>query len=99
MSSPSNEMRPLFGVSSPVIARSVVDFPAPLAPISVTTSPASNRQRHVAQRVDRAVEDVDVLEREHRSSGSAAAKVGLDDLRVLLDLRGRADGDRLRRSR
>ena len=40
MSSPSNTTRPLLGVSSPVIARSVVDLPAPLAPMSVTTSPA-----------------------------------------------------------
>jgi hypothetical protein len=38
--SPWNTTRPLVGVNNPVIARSVVDFPAPLAPMSVTTSPA-----------------------------------------------------------
>jgi len=39
MSLPSNVMRPLFGASRPVIARSVVDLPAPFAPSRVTTSP------------------------------------------------------------
>ncbi len=33
-------MLPLRGWLSPLIERSVVDFPAPLAPISVTISPA-----------------------------------------------------------
>ena len=65
MSLPSNVTRPLFGASNPVMARSVVDFPAPLAPISVTTSPVLHRQRDVAQRVDGAVEDIHVVEGEH----------------------------------
>ena len=40
ISSPSKTTRPLLGVNNPVIARNVVDLPAPLAPMSVTTSPA-----------------------------------------------------------
>ena len=38
---PSNKMSPDAGLVSPDMARKVVDFPAPLAPSSVTTSPAS----------------------------------------------------------
>jgi hypothetical protein len=44
MSAPSKRMRPLRGVSNPVMARSVVDLPAPLAPMSVTT----HARRHAA---------------------------------------------------
>jgi len=40
-SSPSITTLPLLAGVSPVIARSVVDLPAPLEPISVTTSPSS----------------------------------------------------------
>ena len=43
MSRPSKRMRPCRGRLSPLIARSVVDLPAPLAPISVTISPAPTR--------------------------------------------------------
>ncbi len=39
MSSPRKVMRPEAGVSTPEIARNVVVLPAPLAPISVTSSP------------------------------------------------------------
>ena len=38
---PSNRISPAAGFTSPDIARSVVDLPAPLAPSSVTTSPSS----------------------------------------------------------
>jgi hypothetical protein len=41
MSAPSNTIRPDVGCSSPDSVRSVVVFPAPLPPISVTTLPAS----------------------------------------------------------
>ena len=41
MSSPSITTLPLLAGVSPVIARRVVDLPAPLEPISVTTSPSS----------------------------------------------------------
>ena len=37
---PSNATVPLFGAISPEIVRSVVDFPAPFAPMRVTISPS-----------------------------------------------------------
>ena len=40
MSLPLKTIRPCCGVLRPLIERSVVDLPAPLAPISVTTSPS-----------------------------------------------------------
>ena len=40
MSLPWNEIEPLRGWFSPLIERSVVDLPAPFAPISVTISPS-----------------------------------------------------------
>ena len=48
----------------PEIVRSSVVLPAPLAPISVTISPASARSDDALQRVDRAVVDVEVLDLE-----------------------------------
>ena len=36
-------IRPAVGASRPEIVRSVVDFPAPLPPISVTIVPAATR--------------------------------------------------------
>ncbi len=41
MSWPSNSTRPADVLRMPDSIRSVVDLPAPLAPISVTTSPSS----------------------------------------------------------
>ena len=40
MSLPLKTIRPRFAVLSPLIERSVVDLPAPFAPIRVTTSPS-----------------------------------------------------------
>ena len=40
MSAPWNEIVPVRGWLSPLIERSVVDLPAPFAPISVTISPS-----------------------------------------------------------
>ena len=40
MSRPPNEIVPWRGWFSPLIERSVVDLPAPFAPISVTISPS-----------------------------------------------------------
>ena len=40
MSSPLKRMRPDRGRCSPLIERSVVDLPAPFAPIKVTISPS-----------------------------------------------------------
>ena len=39
--SPSNQISPSRGRSSPLIVLSVVDFPAPFEPMSVTISPTS----------------------------------------------------------
>ena len=41
ISLPSKRIEPSRGAVSPEIERRVVDFPAPLEPISVTTSPSS----------------------------------------------------------
>ena len=41
ISSPRKRIEPVRGGVSPEIERSVVDLPAPLEPISVTTSPSS----------------------------------------------------------
>ena len=48
------------------MARSVVDLPAPFAPMSVTISPWPERQRDALQRLDRAVGDAQVADLEHR---------------------------------
>jgi hypothetical protein len=40
---PSKVIRPAAGRSRPEMARRVVDFPAPLAPIKVTMVPAATR--------------------------------------------------------
>ena len=48
----------------PWIERSVVDLPAPFAPISVTISPSRTVERDALDRLDRPVEGVDVLELE-----------------------------------
>ena len=66
MSSPSNVIVPELAGVSPEIERSVVDLPAPLEPISVTTSPSSTVQRDSLQRLDRAVVGVDVRDLEQR---------------------------------
>ena len=42
-SRPQNTIEPRRGGSKPAIARSVVDFPAPFAPINATISPFSTR--------------------------------------------------------
>ncbi len=42
--SPLNEMLPLRGLMRPEMARSVVDLPAPLDPMSVTISPLCTRR-------------------------------------------------------
>ena len=68
MSSPSKVIVPALAGVSPEIDRSVVDLPAPLAPISVTTSLGLDGQRHALERLDRAVAGADVgyLEQRHQ---------------------------------
>ena len=44
MGRPSNRISPRRGGTMPLMAMSVVDLPAPLAPIRVTISPSSTRR-------------------------------------------------------
>ena len=63
---------PWRGWLRPLIERSVVDLPAPFAPISVTISPV-DLERHAFERVDGAVVGVDVVElKERRPAGAHA---------------------------
>src|ERR1044072_2389855 len=55
---------PSRGWLSPLIERSVVDLPAPFAPISVTDLALVRLERDPLQRLDRPVEGVDALELE-----------------------------------
>ena len=54
--------RPAAGRTSPEIARSVVDLPAPFEPSSVTTSPGSTASDDALERLDLAVADHQVIE-------------------------------------
>ena len=58
----------------PEIERSVVDLPAPLEPISVTISPCVDLERDALERLDRAVEGVDVLDAQDGSSPSSRGR-------------------------
>ena len=70
---------------------SVVVLPAPLAPISVATSPSLDPERDVADRLDVAVVDAQALDlKKHRLVHS---QVGRDHGGVVADLGGRALGD------
>ena len=51
-----------------MIERSVVVFPAPLRPISVTTSPSCKRERHPLQDVRFTVVRVDILDRQQAAA-------------------------------
>ena len=66
MSLPLNRIVPRLGRLMPWIERSVVDLPAPFAPIRVTISPSFTVERDALERLDRAVERVDVVELEQR---------------------------------
>ena len=57
---------PLRGWFRPVIERSVVDLPAPFAPMSVTISPSRTVDRDPLQRLDRAVVRLDAVQLEQR---------------------------------
>src|SRR5262249_5436619 len=94
-SSPANRIAPRRGRKMPEIARSKVDFPAPLAPISATTAPSSTAR----------LTPCNARLRPHLTwrsstsrSGRAAlltAEVGLDHARVALNGRRRPFGDLL----
>src|SRR5262249_47656378 len=87
-SSPSNRMRPAAGTSRPEIALSVVVLPAPLAPISTTSSARSTVIETSATAA--------TLPYRHcnpSTCSTGAPQIGADDLRVGLDLGGRAVRD------
>src|SRR5262249_406554 len=85
-SSPSNVTRPAAGRIRPEIALSVVVLPAPLAPISTTSSPR-------ATSIERSCTAATLPYRHSRrstcSTGGPLAEIGPDHLRVRLDLRRR----------
>ena len=62
ISAPSNRTRPRRAGRTPEIIFRVVVLPAPLAPMRATISPAVDAQRDPLERLDLAVEDVDVFE-------------------------------------
>ena len=74
MSLPWKTIRPSRGWLRPLIERSVVDLPAPFAPISVTISPVRTVERDTLERLDRPVVRVDVVHLEDDASfgGDAA---------------------------
>ena len=54
-------MLPLWGFSSPAMVFSVVDLPAPLAPIRVTISPFVHLEGDALDGVDAAVINVEII--------------------------------------
>ena len=85
MSSPSNTTCPELAGVRPEIERSVVDLPAPLEPIRVTTSPSLDVERDPLQRLDRAVMGVDLLDLQ-QCHQCLLPEVRLDHARVGPDL-------------
>ena len=85
MSWPSKARRSAPRATSPMMAFSVVDLPAPLRPTSAATSPRAKRQRHAEQHLGLAVAGGEALHieqrrrswrrlaRQSRSASSAAA--------------------------
>src|SRR3954451_3505746 len=79
-------MEPVRGGVRPEIERSVVDFPAPLEPISVTTSPSSTVSETP---LSASIDPYAVTMSSTSSIGAMSAllsEVGLDDLGVVADL-------------
>ena len=70
MSAPLKRICPQRAFSMPAMVRIRLDLPAPLAPMMATSSPASDRQRHVVERLRVAVEDVELFDLEHHNASS-----------------------------
>ena len=62
---PSKSTSPLVGFKTPEMVRNKVDLPAPLAPMSATTSPSLTSRLTPAQRPDGPVADVQVAHAQH----------------------------------
>ena len=90
MRSPSKWTSPAVGLSSPEIVRRTVVFPAPLLPMSVTSRPGVDRERHALHRLDPPVRHPHVADLEQGGHVSGRAQVGLDDPGIGLDLGRRA---------
>src|SRR6185437_2342010 len=90
MSSPSNRIRPLLSGRSPEMARMVVVLPAPLAPISATTSPSS---MPIEMPCSASIRPYATTTSSSSSSIFGHPQVGGDDLGIAAYLGGRALGD------
>src|ERR1700688_3420977 len=89
-SSPSNRMRPAAGVIRPEIALRVVVLPAPLAPISTTSSP---RRTSIERSRTAATLPYRQCSCSTCSTDAPLAEIGPNDVRMRLDLRRRPVGD------
>src|SRR3989442_2863440 len=90
---PSNTMRPRVGASRPDTARSVDVLPAPLAPITQTSSPGyttRSRPRRTATRPYAAWRSSRLSNGARSDTAIDGPQVGADDARVRLDRGGRA---------
>ena len=80
MSVPSWLMLPRLGATSPEIARSTVDFPAPLVPSSAIVSPSAQLEAHAEQHLHLAVRDVDRPQAEEVGLAAAQCEVGVGEV-------------------
>src|SRR2546426_896431 len=90
---PSNTMRPRVGASRPETARSVDVLPAPLAPITQTSSPGyttRSRPRRTATGPYAAWRSSRLSNGARSDTAIDGPQVGADDVRVRLDRGGRA---------
>src|SRR5215510_6308772 len=91
---PSNRTSPLVGFKMPEMVRNRVDLPAPLAPMSATTSP-SLTSRLTPRNARMAPYPTCTLSTRSMGSLVLGAKVGFDDALISLDRLRRAFGDLL----
>ena len=75
--SPASRISPRRASTSPMIACSVVDLPAPLGPISPTISPRADLDREAANGRDAAVADVEAGDLEHRGRHASSSRTAL----------------------
>src|ERR1700742_5205948 len=90
MSSPFQEMVPAVGRTSPEMVLSVVVLPAPLPPIRATISPMSTLNE---MPFSTSIWPYDTWRSSILSMAMPPAEIGLDDLRIALNVRRRALGD------
>src|SRR5579859_1465106 len=88
--SPFQEIVPAVGRTSPEMVLSVVVLPAPLPPISATISPISTPNE---MPLSTSIWPYDTWRSSILSMAVPPAEIGFDDLRIALNVRGRAFGD------